>query len=482
VGEHGDRNKGETVKTIAALLGFGALCVFVSTGVRQSHRVIHAAPASADLREPHANPPPSHWADQLPEGEGKQLVTKRCVLCHDLHRVVAFPRPANQWKDAVDAMIGRGAAVPPDETPRIVEYLTKNLGPAALHQRLPAVGCAPSPRPPSSAKYFLYVSNQWGASVDVIDPVANKVVQTIKCISSPEGIVFSPDGIRAYVSDRVEHDLAVVNTKTGEIIKKISVAARPNWPMITKDGKKVFVAIWPLKPSEATSGEIDVIDTTSLTNVRSIPTKAGIHDMYLTGDGKYLVAGSPEGHFVNVYDVQTEKLAWEVKFDEPVLTMSVECHPDGSGKRIFVDNILPGFAVIDFATHKVVEKIDFLDANPAGNKGWWHGSDITSDGKTFWLAGMGYGSTQNNSAYAYSLPSLKAIGKVQLSGLDGAGNPIPPYKSDGRWLALSPDGAKVYVVERPMEFVSVIDAKTMKEETRIPVGEGPLQISTLALH
>src|SRR6202030_3981566 len=123
---------------------------------------IPAGPARADLREPHPVPPPSRWGDQLPEGEGKQLVTKRCVLCHDLHRVVAFPRPKDQWKDAFDAMLKRGAPVPPDESPKILDYLVKNLGPAALHPPLPASACAPSPRPASTAKYFLYVSNQWG--------------------------------------------------------------------------------------------------------------------------------------------------------------------------------------------------------------------------------------------------------------------------------------------------------------------------------
>jgi YVTN family beta-propeller protein len=328
----------------------------------------------------------------------------------------------------------------------------------------------------------VYVSNQWGASVDVIDPTVNKVVQTIKCISSPEGVVFSPDKSRAYVGDRVEHTVAVVNLKTGEIIKKIPVAARPNWPMLSKDGKKLFVAIWPLRPDEDSRGFIDVIDTTTLTKVRSIETKGGMHDMYLTPNGKELVAGSPEGHFFNVYDVASERLEWTVNFDDPVLTMSVEGDPNGATKRIFVDNILPGFKIVDFATHKVTGNIDFPDANPAGPKGWWHGSEITADGKTLWLAGMGYGSQQNNTAYAYSLPSLKLAGEVKMSGLDGAGKPVAPYKSDGRWLALSPDGSKVYVVERPLGVVSVIDAKMMKEETRIAVGEGPLQISTLNLN
>ena len=40
---------------------------------------------------------------------------------------------------------------------------------------------------------------------------------------------------------------------------------------------------------------VDVIDTGSLERVKSIPTKGGIHNVYVTPDGKYVVAGSIAG-------------------------------------------------------------------------------------------------------------------------------------------------------------------------------------------
>ena len=38
-----------------------------------------------------------------------------------------------------------------------------------------------------------------------------------------------------------------------------------------------------------------MIDTTSPEKVKSIPTKGGIHNVYVTPDGRYVVAGSIAG-------------------------------------------------------------------------------------------------------------------------------------------------------------------------------------------
>ena len=43
------------------------------------------------------------------------------------------------------------------------------------------------------------------------------------------------------------------------------------------------------------SGGIDVIDTASLQNVKTIAIRGGIHDLNITPDGKYLIAGSARG-------------------------------------------------------------------------------------------------------------------------------------------------------------------------------------------
>jgi hypothetical protein len=71
------------------------------------------------------------------------------------------------------------------------------------------------------------------------------------------------------------------------------------------------------------SGGVDVIDTASLTKIKTIPIPGGIHDMYLTPDGKYVVAGANRNevpackcgisvptNLGSVIDTQTNEIAW----------------------------------------------------------------------------------------------------------------------------------------------------------------------------
>ena len=59
-------------------------------------------------------------------------------------------------------------------------------------------------------------------------------------------------------------------------------------------------------------GALDIIDSKSLTKVKSIPVRRGLHDVALTADGKFAAAGSPGGQFITVFDLQKMEIAWEV--------------------------------------------------------------------------------------------------------------------------------------------------------------------------
>jgi YVTN family beta-propeller protein len=147
--------------------------------------------------------------------------------------------------------------------------------------------------------------------------------------------------------------------------------------------------------------------------------------------------------------------------------MAFATNPDGSTKWIFVQmSGLNGFAVVDFATHKEVKRIQNPDL-PPGKQTVPEGSDpshgmaVTADGKTLVVC-----SRLNNYLYSYSLPELKVTGAAELSG-KGAG-----------WVTLTPDGKTAYVANPVTNDVSVVDIKTMKETTRIAVGYVPKRNAT----
>jgi YVTN family beta-propeller protein len=64
----------------------------------------------------------------------------------------------------------------------------------------------------------VYVTNNAGDSIHVIDPSTNNVVQEIKGIEGAHGIAFSPDGTKVYVSNEIGTTLDVFNREAGKLV------------------------------------------------------------------------------------------------------------------------------------------------------------------------------------------------------------------------------------------------------------------------
>jgi YVTN family beta-propeller protein len=314
-------------------------------------------------------------------------------------------------------------------------------------------------------------TNSAGDHVDIIDPATNTVVGEIKGIEVSHGAAVARDGSRIYISEEAQRTLDVVDGKTLEVTKRIPLSGDPNLISLTPDGRWIYVAIrppwddlshFPQIRAQATGG-VDVIDTGSLQNVKTIPIKGGIHDLYVTPDGKYVVCGAPVGRAVNVIETRTNEVAWTLPMGLSIGPMAMSTNPDGSTKWIYVQfntGSFNGFAVVDFATHEEIKRIKNPDIAPeqryVANEAASHGIAVTSDGKT-----MLVNSRLNSALYAYSLPDLKLIGGAALSG------------KGAEWVSLTPDGKTAYVSNDQTNDVSVVDIKSLKEIVRIPVGFVP---------
>ncbi|MDE3160903.1 MAG: beta-propeller fold lactonase family protein [Acidobacteriota bacterium] len=306
-------------------------------------------------------------------------------------------------------------------------------------------------------------TNSAGDDVSIIDPATNKVVGVIHGIEVNHGAAAAPDGSRYYVSDEGESTLDVVDAKTLKVTKKIPLSGHPNNISISKNGKRVYVSI------AVAPGAVDVIDTVSQEKVKSIAVKGAVHNTYVTPDGKYVVSGSIPGKTVTVIDAQTEEPAWSLTMDKGIRPMAFAANPDGSTKWIFVQlSGFNGFAVLDFATHKEINRVKLPDLAAGkqpflvgGNES--HGMAVTSDQKTLVV-----NSRLNSAIYAYSLPDLKLLGSADVG-------------QSPDWVTLTPDGTRAYVANAASNSVSVVDIKAMKEIVRIPVGEVPKRNITAVL-
>jgi YVTN family beta-propeller protein len=322
------------------------------------------------------------------------------------------------------------------------------------------VGCA-SLLGAAPNKVRIIQTNSAGDNVEIIDPTTNRVVGQIEGVEANHGVAVAPDGNRVYISDEGASTLDVADGKTLKVVKRIPLSGHPNNIAVSPDGRRVYVGI-----IEAPGG-VDVIDTGLLQDIKTLPTKGNIHNTYVTADGKYLVAGSVGGKTVNVIDTRTDRTAWTLQMDLGVRPMAFAQNADGSTKWIFAQlSELNGFAVVDFATHKEIRRIQ----NPAlppekapvsGGPDPSHGMAVTTDGKTLLVC-----SRVNNALYAYSLPELKLVGGADLGGKGAA------------WVTLTPDGQRAYVAMAVTNDVSVVDVGSLKEIARIPVGFVPKRNTT----
>jgi len=344
----------------------------------------------------------------------------------------------------------------------------------------PLLGMLSAAIPLTASTALIYVANRGGTTIDVIDAATNKVVHTIGNIESPEVVRFSPDGRQLYIFSRAENFLIVMDRKSGKTVKKVPLSGWANEAQTTKDGKLILVCIRNTGTKAEDVGALDIIDTTSLEKVKSIPVRRGLHDLAVTADGKYVAAGAPGGRFLVVFDLQKMEAAWEVQYDSSVNPIAIENNPDGSGRRIFV-NLGPmnSFSVVDFAKRAEVARIKAPD-EPTGFGGGRgcesnaHGIGISPDQKTLWV-----NSRPSNSVFAYSLPDIKLLGHVSLPEQIVPGK--PSRSGNPAWITFTPDSKTVYVSSCGVKTVTAIDVQKMKEVARIPVGEMPDRISTLPL-
>ena len=317
----------------------------------------------------------------------------------------------------------------------------------------------------AAAKVRILQTNSAGDNVHVIDPTTNKVVGVIEGIEVGHGAVGDPNGRWIYVSNEADSTLDFVDVRTLRVMAKVPLSGHPNNLGISKDGRKVYVSI-----RDNPGGGVDVIDTAARKLAKTVKTKGGIHNTYVTPDGKYAVAGSIPANDITVIDTTTDTIAWTVDLGLGIRPMTFDQNPDGSTRHIFAQlSEFNGFAVVDFATHKEVRRIKHPDV-PAnkqvkvgGNVS--HGMAVTSDSKIL-IAN----SRLNNVVYKYSLPDLKVIGQVEMTG-----------GIDPNWVTLTPDGKTAYVAMSGSNYTSAIDIATMKETTRIPVGQVPKRNSTARL-
>ncbi len=205
-----------------------------------------------------------------------------------------------------------------------------------------ALKSPPSGLATDASRKRLYVTRGMDdGGVDVIDTVNGSIKRTIPVGHTPVSPVISNDGKTLYVCNRFDNNVSIIEIESGKEIAKVPATREPVAAVLSADGKHLFVANH--LPTGAANVDrmtsvIDVISTDEKKVVKSIPLPNGaidLRDMCLTHDGKYLLVpsifarflvpttqierGWMNTHALNLIETETLSLYKTVLLDDPNL-------------------------------------------------------------------------------------------------------------------------------------------------------------------
>ena len=195
-----------------------------------------------------------------------------------------------------------------------------------------------------------------------------------------------------------------------------------------------------------------MIDTATLERVKSIPTKGGIHNVYVTPDGKFRRRRVDRRRKMTVIDARTNEPAWTL-FDEGIRPIAFETNADGSTKRLFVqlsESTASPSSISRSGKRSGASMLPEMPRKRSATRGRStaspsHGIGVTPDGKTLWVASRPNGMRLR----VFAARSEAGWQRVRLGG-----------RPD--WVTFTPDSKRVYIATENTNSVTVIDVPTIE--------------------
>jgi YVTN family beta-propeller protein len=308
--------------------------------------------------------------------------------------------------------------------------------------------------PAAESRYFIYISNEYDASVSVIDSATDEVIRTIPIAGRPgevrpRGMAVSPDGRLIYVAvsdffplmETPEDKIAVIDVLSNEVVLEIAAGGNPERVAISPDGTQVWAALEAIAQGGgflSRSGE----------RVATFRTGVEPEGVAVSPDGRWVYVTAETTHSVSVFDRQNLRPAGHFI----VGNRPREVIFSRDGALAYVSAEIGGtISIVDVTQHRVIDNISLgLDARPVEMA-------LSPRGERLYVVGGG-----TNAVYVIDTRSGDVIATVrQRMGRRPWG------------LTATPDGKKVYTANGLSDSVSVIDTDCLCVVKNIGVGRGP---------
>ena len=315
------------------------------------------------------------------------------------------------------------------------------------------VGHAPRGIAQSNDGSRLYVTNAWSDTVSVIDTAAQKLVQTLPTGFEPTGVVLDRPGTTMYVANRLSNDISVIDLQTGQETKRLLAGRGASYLVASPDGRWVFCT--HIYPNQGTyraqpNSEITIIDAEKQRVAERMPLRnvAGVFHVALSQDGNLGVAA-------------------QLRPKNLIPLAHVE---HGS---VFGDSLTLFGKDVGSPVQVPIDELDRYFALP------W-GVAIAPDKSRIFLTTAGSESVTVIDVTRL-LRTIKSHPEPFANDLSASADYVVtriPVGHNPRGVLLSPEGKRLYVVNRLDDNIAVIDTATDKVTHTIDLG-GPKTIDAI---
>jgi len=334
-----------------------------------------------------------------------------------------------------------------------------------------AMTCALGPAGGSAAAAGaerLYVSDETGGNVVIVDPLERRVIARIAVGKRPRGIQVSPDHKHVYVAlsgspiggpnvdesklpppDRRFDGIGVVDLASQKLVNTLQSGADPEAFALSHDGRELYV-------SNEDAGKLSAVDLVKGTVRATVAVGSEPEGVAVSRDDRTVYVTCETANSIYVVDAREMKVLAQIPTEKRPRAIFLDHRvPRGYGTDEF------GAALTVFSTddHKVLKTIALGDPKVVRPMGI-----ASTDGRRLYITTGRFGALLEVDPDSGQV--LRTVEKV---------GPRP-------WgVALSSDGTKAYTANGPSGDISVIDLKSGQIEARIPVGGSPWGVVSAAV-
>jgi len=314
------------------------------------------------------------------------------------------------------------------------------------------------------ARPLLVVSAEVAGEIVLVDPAKAQVIERIKVGPRPRGLKLTRDGRRVLValagSAKVaprpgagpasrllasDAGLAVVDIAARKLTKHVTTAPTPFAVDLLPDGRTAYL-------SNSETNEVVVIDITGGSIKKKIAVGTEPLAVATRPDGKVVYAVTRGANELSAIDPKTMSLLGRV--DAGMRPQAVLFAPRGNTAFV-VGEAIPSVTIID--TKQNISKENFVLKTPVkGTPPVLQSAVFSPDGALLYVT----------TGPGRSVLIVDPAKKAAVGAIDGVGW-FP------RGIAISPDGKKLYTANGPSDDVSIIDLASKKVEATVAVPGGP---------